>query len=69
MTMRRILQVASWLALAGTVLPSCLFLADSLDLDSVKTAMLVSAFVWFVATPLWLERKPDTDEKEAAQTS
>ena len=67
MTMRRILQVVSWLALAGTVLPSCLYLADSLDLDSVKTAMLVSTVVWFVATPLWLERKPE--EGEAAQTS
>ena len=65
MLLRRILQVVSWLALAGTVLPSCLFVANSLELDSVKTAMLVSTVVWFVATPLWMQRKPD----KAAQAS
>lgn len=59
MTLRRTLQVVSWLALAGTLLPSCLFVADAMDLDSVKTVMLVSTVVWFVATPLWIERKPD----------
>jgi hypothetical protein len=65
MLLRRILQVVSWLALAGTVVPSCLFVANSWELDSVKTAMLVATVVWFMATPLWMHRKPD----EAAQTS
>jgi len=59
MILRLILQLVSWLALAGTVLPSCLFIAGQMDLNNVKTAMLVSTIVWFVATPLWMQRKTD----------
>lgn len=61
MRWRPILQVVSWLALAGTVLPSCLFVANSMELDSVKTAMLVATVVWFVATPLWMQRNDLAD--------
>ena len=59
MLVRRILQCVSWLALAGTLLPSCLFVGNAVDLDLVKTVMLVSAIVWFAATPLWMQRKPE----------
>ena len=62
MALRRILQLVSWLALAGTLLPSCLFLLNMADLDSVKTMMLVSTVVWFVVTPWWMQRKPDQAE-------
>ena len=34
--MRIGLQIISWLALAGTIVPSILFLADSMGLDQVK---------------------------------
>ncbi len=62
MVLRRILQLLSWLALAGTLLPSCLFLADAIDLDSVKTAMLAATIVWFAVTPWWMQRRTEQAE-------
>ena len=59
MPIRRVLQTVSWLALAGTILPSCLFLAGQMGSDAVKTAMLAATIAWFVATPLWMLDKPD----------
>ncbi len=55
--MKRIAQVASAAALAGTILPAVLFLAGQLDLAAVKGWMAGAAVVWFVATPLWMERR------------
>ncbi len=50
-------QVASWAALAGVALPGFLFLSGATPLDRVKLVMLISTVVWFIATPLWMERK------------
>ena len=57
--MRIGLRVISLLALLMTVLPSVLFLAGSVELDQVKLLMLVSAVVWFAATPLWMDKKEE----------
>jgi hypothetical protein len=54
--MRRAAQIASWLALAGTIVPALCFFAGRLDLNQVKAWMLAATVVWFVATPLWMER-------------
>ena len=54
---RRILQIISWLSLAGTILPSILFLAGRIDLDDSKQWLLVATLAWFVATPLWMGRE------------
>jgi len=55
--MRLITQIFSWVALAGTILPSILYLNGSLTLVQMKSIMLVSTVVWFIATPLWMERR------------
>ncbi len=55
--MRVAAQIASSLALAGTILPAVLFFAGRLELDQVKVWMLAATVVWFVATPLWMERE------------
>ena len=64
--MRLVLQIVSWTALAGVILPPLLFLAGSLPLEpdktghpalmNVKTLMLIFTVVWFTATPFWMER-------------
>ncbi|OHB72157.1 MAG: hypothetical protein A2V70_20820 [Planctomycetes bacterium RBG_13_63_9] len=59
MLVRRSLQLMSWLTLAGTILPSCFFLAGRMELEPMKTAMLAATAGWFVATPLWMHRKPN----------
>jgi hypothetical protein len=55
--MRRVVQLLSWIALVGAVLPSFLFLAGTVELDSAKTLTLVATIAWFVFTPLWMGRE------------
>ena len=52
--MRRVYQVISWISLAGTILPSVLFLAGQVDLDQSKLILLLATIGWFVHTPLWM---------------
>jgi len=59
MPIRRTMQAISWLALAGTILPSCIFLAGQVELDAVKTVMFAATVAWFLATPLWMLDKPE----------
>ena len=55
--MRLVFQSLSWLALAGTILPSVMFLAGTLDHDQVTRMMLVATLTWFAFTPLWMGRR------------
>ena len=51
--MRTILQIVSLLALIALTLPSIIFLAGRMELETVKWLMLLATIVWFVAaTPL-----------------
>jgi hypothetical protein len=56
-TVRRMLQTLSWMALAGTLLPAILYVAGVVTLSSVKAWMLAATIVWFVTTPLWMDRQ------------
>jgi hypothetical protein len=55
--MKRIAQLVSWLALAGTLVPSCIFYYQGMELAQVKLWMLVFTVVWFLVTPVWMEHK------------
>ena len=55
--MKRIAQVISGLALVGTILPPCLFFANTLSLAATQQWMLGAAVIWFIATPFWMEHK------------
>jgi hypothetical protein len=55
--MRKALQTISWISLAAVLLPSVLFMSGSMSLDNVKLIMLLATIVWFIVTPLWMERK------------
>ena len=55
--MKRIAQTISWLALAGTLAPACIFYCQGLDLAQVKLLMLAFTVAWFLATPTWMEHK------------
>jgi hypothetical protein len=57
---RSVLQLISGIALAGTILPSVLFLADRMSLDASKGWLLGATVAWFIATPLWMGRKPES---------
>ena len=55
--MKRIAQIVSILALAGTLLPAMLFFYDRMNLPAVKTWMIIPTVLWFISAPLWMEHK------------
>lgn len=57
--MRRILQVISALALAGTIVPAALYLGGGIELPVVKGWMLASTIAWFATVPFWMGRGRD----------
>ena len=56
---RTLMQIVSWVALAGTILPAVLFLTDRMDLASTKTWMLVATVTWFGVTPWWMGHREE----------
>ncbi len=52
--MRKALQLVSWLALAGIVVPPILYFTGGLTHEAVKTVTLVATILWFAATPFWM---------------
>jgi hypothetical protein len=51
------LQLISWVALVGTILPSILFLTGRGSPELTNWLMLLATIGWFVATPLWMGRE------------
>jgi len=54
--MKTMAQIISWIALAATIITPMVFLAGKLELDAMKLWLSVATVVWFVATPIWMER-------------
>ena len=61
--MRPILQVISLLALITLTLPSVLFLAGRMELDTVKWVMILATIVWFVAATPWMWKDNSADQQ------
>ncbi len=61
--MKALAQVVSLAALFGTIGPPLLFFAGRMDLDAAKGWMLVATVAWFVATPVWMDRKAATSRE------
>lgn len=55
--MKTTARVVSFLALAGTIMPAILFVADGITLDQTKLWMLVATVVWFASAPVWMDRQ------------
>jgi hypothetical protein len=64
--MRPILQIVSLLALIALTLPSIIFLADRMELDTVKWLMLLATIVWFVAATPWMWKDNGTEQQDAS---
>jgi hypothetical protein len=56
--------IISLVALAATIVPSCLFFLGTIGHDSAKAIALVGTAIWFIATPLWMGRELPVDAKE-----
>ena len=55
--MRKLLQLASFLALVGIVIPPILYFRGSLPRDGMNTVMLLATILWFAATPFWMNSR------------
>jgi hypothetical protein len=58
--MRRLLQLASSLALVGIVVPPILYFAGTLAHDPLKVVMLGATILWFATTPFWMNERKQT---------
>jgi hypothetical protein len=55
--MRKVLQVASFLALVGIVVPPILYFTGELPQDGMKMVTLLATILWFAATPFWMNER------------
>ncbi len=60
--MRHFAKSFALLMLVVLIVPSILYLADKMTLDTVKTIMLVATVLWFIAAPLWMWREEKAAE-------
>jgi hypothetical protein len=62
--MRSILQIVSLLALIALTLPSIIFLAGRMELDTVKWLMLLATIVWFVTATPWMWKDNNAEKQD-----
>ena len=58
--MRKALQLASYLALAGIVIPPVLYFRGELPQDGMNTVTLLATILWFAVTPFWMNSRSGT---------
>jgi len=55
-TMKRVAALISWIALTATIVTPMVFLADKLELTTMKLYLAIATALWFFATPIWMKR-------------
>lgn len=56
--MMGIARVVSLVAMGAVIAPCFLYFGGMVELNVVKWAALAGTIGWFIATPLWMGRKP-----------
>lgn len=54
-----ILKIISYLALAGTIIPSLLVFFGDMDLKVNKNIMVICMVIWFLTAPFWINKKEE----------
>lgn len=54
-----VVKLISWISLVAVIAPSVLFLAGRMELDQVKSIMLIATVIWFVTAAMWMWRKKE----------
>jgi len=54
-----IIKFISFLALAGTIIPSILVFMGVMDLQTNKSIMAISMIIWFSTVPFWINKKAE----------
>ncbi|MHC4722291.1 MAG: hypothetical protein ACYS6I_06230 [Planctomycetota bacterium] len=63
--MRLIAKIAALTSLLLLTLPSALYLAGKVGLDTVKPIMILATIVWFVSASYWMWPDVDTENSGA----
>ena len=50
--MKTLIQLIGYISIIVLILPSILYLAGKMELDQVKTIMLIATVVWFAANSI-----------------
>ena len=54
-----IIKIISYLALAGTIIPSILVFTGGMDLQTNKYIMGICMIIWFITAPFWVNKKSE----------
>ena len=65
--LKPIAKIISLIAFVVLIVPSVLYLAGKIELDRVKSLMLIVTVIWFVSASLWMWNA-DTDQTEKTST-
>jgi hypothetical protein len=57
MTIRNLIPIIAFLGLALVIGPAILYLADVIEKDPMKTAMIAGTALWFASAPFWATQK------------
>jgi hypothetical protein len=49
-----ICKITALLTLVVLIVPSCMYFADKMCLDTVKNVMLAATVVWFITASIWM---------------
>lgn len=52
--MKKLLPSVSLVGLALVIVPAILYLAETVEKDSMKLLMLLGSLVWFGTAPFWM---------------
>ncbi|MFK7769720.1 MAG: hypothetical protein AB8B55_21105 [Mariniblastus sp.] len=63
--MNSIAKITSLIALAVTVVPSCLNFFGMIEAEPMKWITLAGTIAWFATTPFWIGRESKADAVEA----
>lgn len=66
--MKIALQILAYIALACSVIPSAMFLSGKMEMDAVRSTMLIAMIVWFIAAAFisFVDKKDKEKNKESA---
>jgi hypothetical protein len=62
--MKTLAKIASFVALAVTMVPCALYFFGTIEHEAVKWISLVGTAMWFVVTPFWMGREIPVDAAE-----
>lgn len=54
-------KLIAWISLVALIAPAILFLAGRMELDQVKSIMLITTVIWFVAATMWMWKNEENN--------